>query len=420
MSRTILISFFILAAAVCWLRPRPLLESSKIDCQAPGSSGLGTESAALLQVVVARGADADRAWLKEDLQELMLAQGYQVVPAGSAAAAGLVSACVGWHLQVILGEPRVGEEIANFTLKRFGEPIAGFEALSGMAVRARSAVNPVGGHWLARRRLAAALDRREGPLAVSLGDGDAPEFAARMSALRLAAQGRLGAAAAVLEKPGLDVEQDSALSFRLGRILLAWAGDLMATSRSSLWGGTGFGESFVDQAEPLLARAETHLDRAIELDPRAAMAYFDRAKLHELQGRTGLAELDYRRARELWPAYGEASVGLACLRRARRDFAGLEEDLQNSLRLADPEILPTHSALLENLGKVQLYHGRYAGAAASLAEALEETPGTSREKRAELIRLVALAQEGSKNAKTGAAEDFHRRSFASDREELES
>lgn len=419
MSRTKLIVIFVLTAAAFGLPPRPLFEPSGIDCQAPGSPGLDTESTVLLQMMATRSTDADRAWLKEDLQELLLAQGYQVVPAGSAAAAGLVSACVSWHLQVVFGEPRQGEEVAGFTLRRFGEPIAGLKIPFGKLGQGRVADNPVAGYWLARSGLAAALDSRRGALAASLADPDAPEFAARMSALRLAAHGRLGAAAAVLETPGLAVERDSALSFRLGRILLAWAGDLEATLGSSLWGGTGLGKSFADQAETLLARAETHLDRAIELDPRAAMAYFDRAKLHELQGRAGLAELDYRRARELWPAYGEASVGLACLRRARRDFAGLERDLRISLQLVDPEDARTRGDLLENLGKAQLYDGRFAAAAASLAEALAKAPGTSREKRAELVRLVALAQDGSKRAMTSAAEESYPRSFAFDREKLE-
>lgn len=406
MSRSFPISvlmFVLLTAASCSRCGAPEISTPRApaaEVRRPLSlPGLDPERSAILRLSTGPSEMGQHALLREDLQELVLAQGYQVVPAGSAGAAALASACVGWSIQIDLGGEEAGNSQATFAVFRHGEPI-----VRSLRPASRPQMDEAARYWRVRHELAAVLDRSERTLPSSLGDAESAAFGARMEAMQLVAGGRLGAAAGILQRPGLGLERDAALSFRLGRILAAWGSDMLATSRAPLWGDAKITGPLEKEAEDLLARAQAHLDRAIELDPQAPMAFFDRGKVLELLGESGPAERDYRQAQELWPAYSEAVAALARLRLARNDLAGLGAGLEASLLLADPAMPDARGALLANLGKVQLHQGEAAAAASSFEEVLAQMPVERRLQRVEMLGLLAQAQRESANSKLPATE----------------
>jgi tetratricopeptide (TPR) repeat protein len=65
-----------------------------------------------------------------------------------------------------------------------------------------------------------------------------------------------------------------------------------------------------------LPEALADLSRAIEIDPKHAMAFYNRGQVEEKLGDRGKAIADYRRALTLDPAYPEPAEALKHLDRA--------------------------------------------------------------------------------------------------------
>lgn len=353
-------------------------------CPAELPGGLDPARLTLLRFEASRLEPFRRRVFQEDFQEWLLAGDYQVVSAASELAATLTATCVPWSLEVDLGNLGEGKP-ARFSLRRFGAEI--------LAATAEGGADPIADLASFRRRLAEPLRLGPGSVAASLADPDSAAYRARIESMLVFAKGRVGEAARLVGTAEARDATDPALTFRRGRILASWGGDMLATSREPFWQGSTDSQSLEAEAQKRLAEALRLLDHAIALDPRSPMAHYFRARVHADRGEAALAEKDFLRARNFWPAYLAAEAELAHLRLARGDNGHLRTSLRSALHLADPQALEERAALLESLGRTGWLEDDLPLAISSFRQSLELIPIERRHRRGEVGRLLAAAEK---------------------------
>jgi tetratricopeptide (TPR) repeat protein len=129
------------------------------------------------------------------------------------------------------------------------------------------------------------------------------------------------------------------------------------------------------------AGALRDFDRAVEIDPRPAAHWFNKASALAILGDFNRAELDFGRALELAPGNARAYFNRGDVRAAMGDYSGAEADFSSALRLD-----PNNAAAMAGRGDVNALLGRYAEAAADYEAALVRSP-YDKETRARLARI---------------------------------
>ena len=135
-----------------------------------------------------------------------------------------------------------------------------------------------------------------------------------------------------------------------------------------------------------LAGAREDCDRAMELDPRFAQAYYSRGHLRGQQGDPAGERADYDRAIELDPRYVEAYLNRGVLRGQQGDLAGAGADYDRAI-----ELDPRYTRAYYNRGVLRGQQGDLAGALSDLERFLELAPNdpSAPDVRAEIERLRA-------------------------------
>jgi TolB-like protein/Tfp pilus assembly protein PilF len=111
-----------------------------------------------------------------------------------------------------------------------------------------------------------------------------------------------------------------------------------------------------------LRKGLKHYERAIELDPKFALAYVGITESYMYLGFYGLLQRDdflpratkmAARALELDPHLAEAHIAMAHIKRLQLDWAGMEEEYQAAIRINSilPEVHRLYSVLLRQLGR---------------------------------------------------------------------
>jgi len=150
--------------------------------------------------------------------------------------------------------------------------------------------------------------------------------------------------------------------------------------------------------EALLGPCESHLERALALDPNLGIALSARAGLRfffalDFDG----AERDVQRALALLPSWGTAMVLLASLSAVRHRFAEASAWIGQAL-LVDPLDVGTNM----NLGDHMILQRRWSDAVGALRRALELAPG-HRPSQFRLAWALALGSRGDAARETLAA-----------------
>lgn len=327
-----------------------------------------------------------RAVFLEDLEELLLAGRYQVVPAASAAGK-LPSTCWGWRVEVrwtAAAGTRGHMAAGALRIKRMGEPVEVATTISE--------TNGEALHLALREAIASRLAIAAAGRSPSLHDVQSPGFRERLLAMRSAAEGRLGESAEILRQAVRRDEADTALRFRLGSVLVSW-GDMVAAASRSPW--NGIPAPLEDPGRRLFEEAALHLARAHESEGSPALALTARGRVFAALGQSAAAEADFSSALETWPACGEAARDLAQLDRARGGFGDLEKRLQDTLLLVDPRKAALRADLLLSLGRFRLSRGNPRLAAIALEEALALVPAERRAFRAEILTSLSEARTAS-------------------------
>jgi tetratricopeptide (TPR) repeat protein len=319
----------------------------------------------------------------EDIEELLVSARHSVIPAASQAAA-LPAHCIGWRIELLAAGP---EKLLLLEVRRHGELVESKTEGLGKSPAGAEAILPGIRRAIATRL---AIDPAAGD--ASLHDPQSPAFVERSRAMVHDAEGRRGEATLILQQAVARNPADSALRFRLGRVLVSWAGEMLAASIRPSWQGSPAARRLEGEARQKLDQALIHLDRSLALDNRAALTHFARGQVLAALGRRSAAEVDFALALGLWPAYGESAAELARLRLARGDAYGLEDRLDGALWLLDRRKVGLRAELLLLLGKARLETGRLAAAAEAFQESLLVVPIERRTFRLEALALLAQAQ----------------------------
>ncbi|MFM7734099.1 MAG: tetratricopeptide repeat protein, partial [Cyanobium sp.] len=157
------------------------------------------------------------------------------------------------------------------------------------------------------------------------------------------------------------------------------------------------------QRRGALDEANELLGRALEFDPQAPLAWFNRGVVLALQGDSAAAVASCRRCLELEPGQAQAAFSLGLLLYGQGELAAAEQALRTALALNphDPEthsnlagvlleqdqipeaiaccrtalaLQPDHAGAHSNLGAAQLLQGDYAVAIRSCREAIRLQP----------------------------------------------
>lgn len=342
--------------------------------------------------------DAAQLVFEQDLQEFLLAGGFQIVPASSTAAQGWPPHCVANRLELKLGpmvrldsNGKTATEIeAGYSFRRFGRKVSS-RSLTQPATDGplfQDLRQEIVVHLLPQQSL-------KGSKSPSLWDAESPEFNARIRAMSAFAEGRTGEAVEVLSEALTPGGKDAALHFRQGSQLLSWAeGMQTAVSGSKPWVSGRDGRRQLElRARDLLEEAGHQLTRSLELAPDAPWTYFARARLQVLLGHETQAEQDFETVLTLAPAHGAAALALGRLRLKR----GAAELAQSAIDRVLPLLNQQESGLRAELLTVQsqaLLAGNQTLAAVGSAQlALKEIAAENRNLRLEALASLALALE---------------------------
>lgn len=388
--------FFILAVLASLLAWRSLFRDAPRvplpPCPAALPGGLDPRVLVVLDYERPRAPDARKWVFVQDLEELLLGGGYQILSAHSEA--GKVPAsCVAWRLEMALGGEPMDKAPgalppASLSILHYGRAV---EQLSEIpeADPVAAAILPVLRRTIASRLELGAMSGRP----ASLHDPSSAGFRDRLRAMRLQAEGRGGAAATLLRQAIERDGGDTALDFRLGHVLGNWAGEMQAASARPLWKGKEVGRRFETEARRMFGEARLHLDRSLAATREgSALAYYSRGRMWMLLDEKASAEADFARALEIWPAFAEATRELARVASTRRKLAALEPGLVEALLLIDRQRPGLRADLLHQLGLARLEIGRAAGAATAFEQALASVPVERRQFRLEVLDLLARTQ----------------------------
>lgn len=342
--------------------------------------------------------DAAQLVLEQDLRELLLAGGFQIVPASSTVAQSWPPHCVANRLELKLGpmvrldaNGKAATEIeGDYSLSHFGRRV------SSGSLTQPATDGPI--FQDLRREIVAQLLPQatwKGNESPSLWDAESPEFAARIRAMSAFAEGRTGEAVEVLSEALTRGGRDAALHFRQGSHLLSWAeGMQTAVSGPKPWVSGLDGRRQLElRARDQLEEAGHHLTRSLELAPEVPWTYLARARVQVLLGHETQAEQDYETVLTLAPAHGEAALALGRLRLKR----GAAELAQSAIDRVLPLLSQQESGLRAELLTVQsqaLLAGNQTLAAVESAQlALKEIAAENRNLRLEALASLALALE---------------------------
>jgi tetratricopeptide (TPR) repeat protein len=120
-------------------------------------------------------------------------------------------------------------------------------------------------------------------------------------------------------------------------------------------------------------RAIDEFDRAVELDPRYAEAWHDRALAWQGLGRFDRAVRDDTRAIDLRPTYAAAYNGRGAAYRSLRQFEPALRDCTKAVELA-----PRHPDAYNNRGNIYYDLGQYDRAVRDLTRAIDLRPDFSK------------------------------------------
>jgi len=358
-------------------------EPSPCPQELPG--GLDRDRLLVLDFATEDGGRLEERIFREDVEELLLANRYQLLSSRSPLAHSLPRRCMAWRLSLVLNHDGNAEQ-GQVDLWARGELVEHFkEEGDGEKV-----VQP-----LLRQRIAARLVagiRPHGIASPSLHQPLSAAFRDRRRAMTLQAEGRLGEAAEVLRAAVARDGEDAALRFRLGQVLGSWA----EVMRSTLTGEIEMKQSppreLENESLGLLREAEYQLGHSLELDAGFASAHFFRGRVRTNLGQPQLAEADFGTALEIWPAYAEALRELAHLRTGRGAGTAPIGLLGEALDLIDSRKTDLRAELLFSLGASQLRSGSSTAAVDALQKALALVPAERRLLRAEVLFLLAQAQ----------------------------
>ena len=342
--------------------------------------------------------DAAQLVFEQDLRELLLAGGFQIVPASSTAAQSWPSHCVANRLEVNLGpivsleaNGKAATEIeGGYSLSRFGRRVSS-RSLTQLATDGPIFLD-------LRREIVAHLLPQptwKGIESPSLWDAESPEFAARIRAMSAFAEGRTGEAVEVLSGALTRGGRDAALHFRQGSHLLAWAeGMQTAISGPKPWVSGLDGRRQLElRARDLLEEASLHLERSLELALDAPGTYLARARLQALLGHKKLAEQDYKTVLTLAPAHGEAALELGRLSLERGAPQVTESTINRVLLLLSQRESSLRAELLTVKSQALLAANQPEAATEVAQLALREIAAENRGLRLEALALLAQALE---------------------------
>lgn len=352
-------------------------------CPTTWPAGLDPERILVFALQVAPPPNARYVVFEQDLQELLLAGRYQIVPAASESAESWPLHCVRNRLEVTI-EGSLKERQGRLVLHRNGKvQLDLIEHEPGDREPALAKL---------RFALAASLGLNRGP--ESLSDPASKAYEARLRALQKLAEGQVGEAAEILRDAVDRFSEDAALQSRLAGLLTAWAEEMQSPRHFHEISGPGVGEALprLDAvAQDLLEDALQHHEQAARLGGVGPLHHLGKAQTLMALGRPRAAEEQLGLALAEWPAQSEAILSLARLRLERGSAIGLSSLLTEALSLVDRRATGSKAELLAVLGHVELTTGNPAGAVEAWKRALLIAPIERRSLRSELEQLLAKA-----------------------------